>query len=422
MIFLPLLFAISSWAAPLSLRDAAIYALQHSPAFDSAQRETLIAELTRKNAGSAFLPSLDLSAAHGWRGSSPRTDSGPWSSSVSLALTENLYDNGQSITNYRSSKLAEEISRLQLQQNRDRLLLEIASAYYQYSIAVKGLEIQEEQHQILKKQYQLVEAGYRQGIKTRKDYLRFKTQVNRADIDLVNARDGVLQSAQGLKRLMGIPLASGETPAFTIEESKPPKSRPEKIRLESHRDFRIAELQNENVRLQERQVKRRLWPELSLTGGANWGSSEYLGTGRSISENDSLSWNAVLSLRYNFLDWGTRSREARIAGERTEIQLNSSTAALQALRQELESLELNIRQLTENFRLGEELLSLEQTNLDLITQEYRQGKVQYLDYITSVRDFASARSGYYNSLFNLKKGLLTQKFHQGAIYEAIVGN
>jgi outer membrane protein TolC len=405
----------------MNLRDLASYALRHSPSLNSAQRETLITTLERKNSGSAFLPSLDLSTAHGWQRSEPPSASGPWTSSLSLELAENLYDNGQTITRYKTSKLREEESSIQLLQTRDRLLLDLAGEFFQYSLATKELEVQEEQHNLLKKQYQMVEAGYRQGIKTRKDYLRFKTQLSRADIDLVNAKNALVRSEQALKKLLGMPLGSSDGISLAVDDSKPGPEPVANIPLESHREYHISELENEIQKLEEAQVKRRLWPELTLSAGATYGSSDYLGTTTSFSDNDRLSWNALLSLRYNFLDWGTRRREAEIAGERTAIQLNGTESKLLSLRQELENLRLDLRQFRENFRLGTELLELERRNLALITTEYRQGKVQYLDYITSLKDFASAQLGYYSSLYQLKKGLLTQKFHQGTLYETIFG-
>lgn len=406
-------------AAPLTLPQAVAYGLEHSPTLNSSQRETLIAEMNRKNSVAAFLPKLDLTANHGLRGANPENNPNKWSSSLSVDLTENLYDNGQSFTNLRTSRLAEEISRIQLLQSRDQLLLDIASQFYNHNLAVRTLEVQREQHSILRKQYEMVESGYRQGLKTRKDYLRFKTQLNRADIDLVNSQDSVTKAEQELKRLMGVPLNSPEQPVFAIDESAPPRDAPAELRVDENREYRIAQLQNESQRLQEEQTRRRLWPELYLSGGANYGSSSYLNSGRSVRDNDSTSWNAVLSLRYNFLDWGTRRREAAIAGERTAITENANTSRLLSLRQELERLRLDIRQLRENFRLGTELLELEKGNLALIDSEYRQGKVSYLDYITSVKDFASARIGYYSSLYGLKRGLLTQHFHRGTLYETI---
>lgn len=411
-----------AYAAPMTLRQAATYAIAHSPTFNSAQREALISSLERKSAGAAFLPSLDLTTNIGMARTYPSTSNSPWTSGLSLDLTETLYDNGQNITRYRTAKLREEENQISLLQARDRLLLEVAIEFYNHGEAVKSLEIRREQHRVLRRQYQLVEAAYRQGLKTRKDYLRFKTELSRADIDLVNAVDTVSRSRESLKRLLGVPLGSDEQPDFVVDESKPQQQKPLDIPIESHRDYRIATIQARSDSLQEAQIRRRLWPELSLTGGATYGSSDFIGTGNSISQRDSLGWRALITVKYNFLDWGTRSRDISIASERTYIQANARADQLIRLRQEIDRLTTDFLQLRENFRLGEELLELENRNFELLSLEYRQGKVQYLDYITSLRELSAAKAGYYSSLFSLKKGILSQRFHQGTIYETIINN
>ncbi len=410
----------SAWAAPLNLKNAVDYALRHSPNIDSAQRNALISTLERKNALAAFFPTLDLDSSHGITRTHPISDPEIWTSKFSVNLAQTLYDNGQNFTRYKTANLLEQEQAIQLLQIRDKLILDIAREFYQYALATKVLEIQQEQYNLLQKQYELVEGSYKQGLKTRKDYLRFKTQVNRADIDLVNAKNTVTKSKQELMRLLGVPLDSNENFSFLPDESIPKQKNPLDLPLASHRETRIAELQKEMQKLKEAQAHRRLWPELYLTAGGSYGSNEYLGTGTKIEDKDILSWNAVVGIKYNFLDWGTRSRQAEAEAQRTAIQSNETDSRLQALRQELSRLSLDFRQLSQNFRLGTELLSLEKKNLELITNEYRQGKVQYLDYITSLKDFANARIGYYTSLFDLKKGILAQKYHQGTIYDAIL--
>jgi len=410
-------------AAPLNLRDAILYAAKNSPALDSAEREALIISLEKRSAGAAFLPTLDLNSTHGLRKTFPRTETNPWVSSLSLDLNETLYDNGQSITRFRTAKLREEESRIRFLQTRDRLFLEIALEFYRHGQAVKNFEIQKEQHEVLRKQYQLTESGYRQGIKTRKDFLRFKTQLSRSEIDLVNSSENVNRSRQELRRLLGVPLASADQPDFVVDESKPRQVEPAQIPLEGHRDYEISQIQEKIDRLEEIQSRRRLWPELSLTAGASYGSSGYIGPGSGrFTERDSANWNASLGLKYNLLDWGTRSRDAQIAFERREIAGNTRTNQLLSLRLELDRLTTDFRQLKENFRLGEELLNLERRNFEVLASDYRQGKADYLDYITSLRELAAAKTSYYSSLFDLKRGILSQKFHQGTLYETILGD
>jgi len=422
LLFSLLIILNPAQAAPLTLRDAAGYAIRHSPSLDSSQRQALIAEDERRNARAAFFPTLDFTSAHGLQRNYPKNSIyEPWSSVFSISLAETLYDNGESISKSRIATLQEEISRQTLLRDRDRLLLDVAAAFFQHSLAKKSLEIQQEQHAVLKLQVELVKDSYKQGVKSRKDYLRFQTQLNRSDIDLLNARTILQKSELSLRRLLGVPLSPYEKLDFTVDVSLPAFVQVKEAKIESHRDFGLAELQRRVSDLNHEIVRRKQWPELGLVATANYGSSNYMFTGLPPHESDRLNWSALVTLRYNILDWGVRRRNSEIAANRTAIRANELESELLGLREELEKLEVDLRKLQESFHFSEDLLKLERANLQLITNEYRQGKVQYLDYISSLQNFANAKSIYYNSLFDLKKGILARRYHEGTLYEALQG-
>jgi outer membrane protein len=420
-VFFALLFlAHSAHAAPMSLRDAAVYALGHSPQLDASESQALIAELTRKNSTAALLPSLDFASTHGLQRYYPQADSHePWASNFTLTLAESLYDNGESLTKHRIATVQEQIARLSLERDRDRLLLAVSDAFYQLSLARKNLEIQQEQHAVLKLQVELVKDSYRQGVKTRKDYLRFQTQLNRSDIDLLTVRDNVQKAEIDLRRVLGVPLGSNEAVSFAVDETVPVRERPARVAIENHRDYRIADLTRQVNDLNTDIVHRRQLPQLGLTASATYGSSGYLLTGVPAWESDKLGWNALLTLNYNLFDFGTRRRNSEIAAQQAAAASDVLAGTLLDLRQELDKLQVSLRELFDSFQLSQELLRLERANLALITNEYRQGKVQYLDYINSLQNFSSAKSTYYTSLYELRKSQLAERYHEGTIYEAI---
>lgn len=415
-----LFLSTTASAATFSLRDAANYALEHSPSLNASERQALISELTRKNTVAAFLPSLDLTSTHGLQRNYPRQSAfEPWTSTFQLALSETLYDNGEALNKHQAAVVQEEETRLAAERDRDRLLLSVAGSFFDLCLARRNLEIQQEQHAVLKLQVELVKESYRQGVKTRKDYLRFLTQLNRSDLDLLGFRDNVTKTEIDLKRAMGVPLESGERIDFVLDDAPPPPMTPAAIRIENHRDYKIAELDQKVADLGAELVRRRQYPILGLTTGATYGSSDYLFTGQPYWVERRYGWNALVTLSYNFFDFGTRRRNAEIAAQQAAVQADTLTGGLLDLRQQIDKLQIDLKQLTESFRLSDELFRLERTNLALITNEYRQGKVQYLDYITSLQNFASAKSTYYTSLYSLRKSQLSERYHEGTLYEAI---
>ncbi|RZA07241.1 MAG: TolC family protein, partial [Proteobacteria bacterium] len=344
----------------------------------------------------------------------------PWTSGLTAQLSENLFDNGLSIDRYKIANLREEQATVQALDNRDQVFLEIGQRFYQYSLDRKLLALQEDQFGILKKQFGIVSEGYQQGLRTRKDYLRFRSELNRFEIEYLRAKNTLQVSRQELLRLVGAPADSTASGLdFALDEKEPKLEKLAPLNLENHRQFKITSLNTAAQAIETRIVRRRRWPELSLTLGATYSANDYINGAFGFTEGDTLNWNAGLVLTYNILDWGIRARDAESAALTESITGNARTEQLLRTGEEITRLRLDYDQLAENFRLNRELLDLENTNLAAITRDYRQGQVQYLDYITSLRDLASARSQYYSTLYDLKKSQLTYRFHQGTLYEAI---
>ena len=58
---------------------------------------------------------------------------------------------------------------------------------------------------------------YRQGLKTKRDYLRFKAQVDRGQIDLTAAITTASQSGSEMRRLIGVGVIEPERKAFDFD-------------------------------------------------------------------------------------------------------------------------------------------------------------------------------------------------------------
>ena len=422
ILFILLLGAYSQAAVQtFDLKSAIQYAFENSPQFDSLKRERDITTLAKKSAKARWFPSLDFEATHGLEEENPRLESTPWKSELSFTLTENIYDNGVISTNYRIATLNQDIAELRFIDLKNQFSLDLAKAYLRYSLNIKLLEIQEKQFKLISKQYELTSREYRNGIRTKKDYLRFKTQVSRTEIDLINSRSEVEKSKETIQSLMGMGLDPSATVNFIpvpIEGVYAELDLP--VGMEKHLLYQAAQMQKKVNELTADLTRRKQYPEFFLSAGANYTSSDYIDTNRSISDNERTSWNALLTVRYNFLDWGTRSRDAEIAAQRAIIENNELDTRLLTLRADLNQLKIDNNLIQRNFKLAGELFSLEKENLSLIEREYRNGNVSYLDLITGLSDFADAERKYYSASRDLVSARFTLLYHQGRLYEELL--
>lgn len=422
LVFLFFSVSISQGAVPTyDLKSAIQFALENSPKFNSLKRERDITTLAKKSAKARWFPSLDFEATHGLEEQDPRLESTPWKNELSLTLTENIYDNGVTSTNYRIASLNQDIAELQYTDQKNQFSLDLAKAYLRYSLNIKILEIQEKQFKLISKQYELTAKEYRNGIKTKKDYLRFKTQLSRAEIDLINSRSEVEKSKENIQSIMGIGLGPEGMADFipvSLENVRNDLGQP--IALENHALFQAAQMQKKVNDLTSDLTRKKQYPEFFLSAGANYSSSHYIDTGESISDNDITSWNALLTIRYNFLDWGIRSRDSEIAAQRAIIQNNELDSRMLTLRSDLNQLRIDNNLTQRNFKLAGDLFTLEKENLSLIEREYRNGNVSYLDLITGLSDFADSERKFYSASRDLISARYTLLYHQGRLYEELL--
>jgi outer membrane protein TolC len=127
-----------------------------------------------------------------------------------------------------------------------------------------------------------------------------------------------------------------------------------------------------------------------------------------------------VSVKYNFFDWGVRSRDKQVAIERDFIQKDNLDSQLLALKSNINQLKINIEQIQRNFDLSKELFALETTNLELIEREYRNGKIQYLDLVTGLSNYSDAEIRYFTAISDLQNARYTFLYHQGKLYDELI--
>ena len=416
-----LLASSATIAAPekLTLTNALRYALQNSPELDSQTKYRAIREFERQSAVAKFLPSIDLTGAHGIAKTYPMNPTDPWSSSMGLTLTENLYDNGRSIANLRISDLNEQYSALNAVKTRDKLILEVTNEFYNLSLLHKLFAVRGEQLRLLQQRLGSVDNQYHQGLRTRIDFLRFRTEVQRTEIDFRNSDVAIHNSENALRKLIGRTVDStpvefqiGEPPTFGAMPAV-------ELEVENTFEVRLAKIQTAISPLQTSLVERKFWPQIDLTAGGNYQNLSYLGSNQAFSTNQTYGWNALVTLNFNLLDWGIRSRDVAIAQNQQSIQENQLRQTRLELKETLGNLNLELAQVKANCDATKELQDAEQETYRIIQQQYSEAKVSYLDLITSLKSLLNAKAEFFTAHFQLAQSLAKYNYHLGNLYEAM---
>lgn len=414
----------------LNLKSAVQFAVENSPGLEATRREMAITDMERKNAFSVFLPQLDLTSTHGLSDRDPSLGINNNNSALGtnrnvsefgLGLTENIYDNGISLLRYDSAKVTRQIAEMNYANERDRLVLAITSQFLELSLVMRLHEVQKTQYDIINKQFNSISSLYKQGVKTRRDYLRFSSELRRSQIQLQNAETRVKNTQADLVKLIAsTEQINNNTFKFEPEPvnasvvKNVPKEKPD---LEKHWIFQVAKLRSEIFENDVTIARRSYYAEVFLTGGASYGSSNYWKTGSDFSDNDFTSWNALLRINFNLWDWGIRNRNITIAKDRKVQREKTIETELNEFVASNEKLMTNINLSNENFLTAQELLSIETAGYAFLESEYRNGRVTYLDLILGLRDLLNAKIQMFTSFYDLRTQLFQYKYHQGQLYE-----
>jgi outer membrane protein len=427
IVFFRIPFARAQPTFSLNLPQAIDYASTHSPQYLTALKEIEIRTRTRKNSVASFFPSLDGSISQGLSGtySSLSSPSNLFFGSIGLTLTENIYDNGKTIWGLKSAKWNEERAKIELEKAKNQLALQVAQAFYQFSLASQTAAIKAKQAELLREQFKTGEVQYRQGMKTRRDYLRFRARVQRADISLISAENDLKTSVLKLENSIGVEAGNigKNTVTFTPMTSKREKITfpSEPPSLEKHYEKRIQKIAEKINEVPVRLALRQFLPRANLSAGAGFGSGTSSGAplSNAYTSSPTFQWNLTFSISGNLLDWGVLRRDwakAELSRDQSNLSLQQT---LMNTSTTLQTLMLDLKRTEQNYQLTQELLNSEEEAFSIINEEYRQGRSSYLDLTTALDSLFDARLSFASIYFSALDKKSQYHYHQGDLYETL---
>jgi outer membrane protein len=413
-------------------------AVKNSPVISTAAGNLQIQELEYRNTFWSFFPSLDLETGYGLarvdaasgsgsvesvtgssQVSSSETRKTPVRSEFNLTLSQELNgsDGKNSYSGYKLAQAKYERAKLEYEQARDEHLLKVAHAYWEWSSAVEVRDIEETKREMLRRQFTVLNAQYKQGLKTKRDLLRIETEIRRLAIVTLDRNNEVELGVQKLSALIGVGMDQLRSENLLPEKAKAVElAAASTLNVEEHRKSRIFALQNDEAHYATNIVRQDYWPKVSWENSAKWTDQDYVDTGMDWGDNRVLGWQTMLVLRYNIWDWGIRRRQVEVARvKETNVELESRQGRLD-LATELREVYLKLNQFRENLSATKDLLTLEQQSYSVLETEYRNGRATYLDLITNLNSLVDARGKFLESYFGYRKQQALYSLHKGTLY------
>lgn len=445
----------------LSLKEAIKIGIENN--IDVAQSELQMqkADINYKQSKAYMLPNLNASANHGTnqgRSIDPFTNSfinqnvnyANYGVSSSLLLF-----NGSSLQNQiKTNKLGFEASKMELQQSKDNLTINIILTFLTVLSAEENLQQSIEQQAVSDSQVNRLSILNQTGAIAPSEYYDLKGQLAADEINIVNNKAAVETAKLNLSQLLNIPYDKNlaveklpETNFNTIYENTS-----EKIyatALQQFAQIKSVELRTKSATKNIRAIKGQLFPTLSLDGNAytNYSSvasqdffvnsieapsqdyvmvngsktpvitqqnnfvTKKITFGNQLNNNFFTTFNLSLSIPlFNASQVRNKIKMAKIELKNSELIEQNTKLELQ---QEIERAYVNLVSSTEKYKLLLGQVASFQESFNAAEIKFNSGAITSVDYLIAKNNLDKAKSNLITAKYDINLREKIVDYYQG---------
>jgi len=344
----------STFAAPLSLYDCVVKAMDQNPDLEAAAFRADAAAAAVGEARSSWYPDITLS------GSYARTDNPPQAFFMNLNqrqadLTEDfnepedtdnfrtslgfrmlLADAGQRSLKIDMSKLSEAASQDMLNAARNELVFQVTRAYYSAGQAAAMVTVREETISSIEENLRVAQERYAAGSALKSDVLNLEVQSAEARDAWIRALNGFKLAIAALNTAIGENVADESNLDLTVENNLIPPLEQVDLNEADQRPEQIGtQRQAAAAGLEFKRTRRDRFPRLVAFGSMDWDSDSLNGMEDSYIVGAALELDLFTGFRKDAETAGAMAREAearaRADSLRNQLRFDLQRAHLNSL-------------------------------------------------------------------------------------------
>jgi outer membrane protein len=396
-------------ATPIPLAEAIRLAQRNAPATVQARGAIQTSELTVKQAYSAFLPSVNLSAGT-TRQKGDRFDAqgnlvpftgNPASYSTGMNASLQLFDGGRRFFDIRKTKADVNAAEATEVTQRFQVALQVKQQYYNILAARESESAAQAQIDQATQQLRAAGLRLRAGAATTSDSLRSVIQLGNARLAMLTARNNLSLANATLTRLVASPRTVTATPSDTIDQRV---TIPSLVELEplvlKAPAVEQAEAELQSAKAATRSAKTAYLPTVNMSfsrGGSGLDPAFGFGDKR-YAYNQSLNFSLSFPL-FNNLNREVTVMRASVAEDNAEVSLRDAKfAAHQTLVQALGQMT------TAQQQVAIQAASVSAALEDLRVQQrrYELGASTLLEVLTSQTQLDQARTALIRARYDYR--------------------
>jgi len=404
--------------APLTVQESIEIALKKSPTLQAAQSAIKEAKYRRLAAVSDFLPQVSSQYSYTRLDREPTMSIPPnppftigtrdiynWSNTV----TQPIFTGGALINSFLLAKLGVDTAKVEFEQTRLDLILQVKVSYYAVLTAEKGVEVAQQTVAQLESNLEVAQAFFDVGMTAKNDLLQVEVSMAQARQYLITAQNA-LEITRAvfntlLRRDINEPVWLVETLDYVpmtivvdrfIEEAY--QERPE---------LKTAEFGVKSAKRGVGLAASGLFPQMSVMFNyTREGDTPWVNGSRF--QSDAESWYVTAVAQWNIWDWG---KTWWGVGE-NKAKVFQAKCALEEIkdgvRLEVQEASLRVTEARKNIQVAETAVSQAEENFRINEERYKGQVATSTDVLDALTLLLQAKTNYYKALsdYNIAKARL----------------
>jgi outer membrane protein TolC len=418
LLSLILVFLVGSLHAqtPMSLRECIDYGLKNHPTIAVSRNAIENARQAAREAIAGYLPQVNanVNATNNLKLQTniiPAGALGPgtpeqritfgqkFTTAVAADASQPIY-NASLLTAIKANKPNTELAKLTLEQSRQNVIYNVATAYYQVIINQRQLQLLRGNQERIERLLKVSKLQSEMGVAKKADTKQVQVQLNNVNAQISVADNNVQLSYNTLKNAMGIfqdgvEVSLVDTARWLNEV--PMQASNENFRFNNTIDFQLQDKQIQLYDIQAKSIRANNYPVLEVFG--QYGLNGF-GNNFSDAAGRYFDYGAVgVRLRVSLFDGFRRSAQYRQALiERDNARLNQTVNQA--------SQNLNFLNAGSRVNRAKTTLGVNRDNVDLASEVYENTSLQYRQGVGTLSDMLNAESSYNDAQNNYIQSLV----------------
>jgi outer membrane protein len=420
--FIPLLVILFCLVCPADAEDSTAMftlessirrALEKSTAVQAALQGVVAAKEREKGQFTEFLPKFSAGYSYTRQDNETKLDSfvlNPQDTyEFSATVNQPIFRGFNLITKYRVAGLELDISRFELEQTRQDIILRAKEAYFGVLRAERLLRVAEDAVTRLTAHAEVARNFYDVGMTPKNDLLEAEVELANAKQELVVAENRLQEVSAEFNTLLRRPIDAPVVleDILTYEPITQDYESCWETAKQSRRELKVADLQVEIGERNVQIVRKDYMPEVNFQGSYNkLGDDPDVRGGEGIVDPD--SWNVMLSATWTFWEWG-KTRHG------VKEQLSFLAQAKEQRKQVEDDIRLEVKRAYLRLRDSGKAIFTVKKAIEQAQENLRMNEERYKEQVATSTEVLDARTllsetetNYYNALsaYNIAKAKL----------------